>query len=50
MGQTARRPACSALGSVRGRLLPTLADALARYPGDHEPQVVAADVQPTLAR
>ena len=50
MGQTARRPACSALGSVRGRLLPTLADALERYPRDHEPQVVAADVPTTLAR
>lgn len=32
LGYAARRPAYSALGSRRGRLLPSLDDALARYP------------------
>jgi len=44
LGQVARRPAYSALDSARGRLLPTLDDALARYQRDHEP--IPAPVPP----
>jgi len=47
LGQVARRPAFSALDSVRGRLLPTLDDALVRYQRDHEP--VPAPVPPLRA-
>jgi dTDP-4-dehydrorhamnose reductase len=37
LGHVARRPGFSALSSERGMLLPSLDDALSRYPRDHEP-------------
>ncbi len=37
LGQRARRPAFCPLASERGRLLPSLDDALRRYQHDHEP-------------
>lgn len=50
LGQAARRPAFSALASERGRLLPALTDALARYQRDHEPQLVPGPALPALAQ